>query len=1452
MMGCGRGAATTSENADAASPPSSEAGDAAALTPSASYQGRFHSLRVTANGVESTVHTPPRHVTPRHLATVHLPETADGEHVVRAPGGVAVHARLVGAAPSKASLEADVVRYRGAFFGHDLEQRTSEYGTEDFLRLTAPLAKNEARWSMAVEGIAGLRLVDSVLELVDADGDPRLRVTRPTIVDRNGKGRFGELTVEGCAVDTSTIVPWGRPTTPMGASNCTVVVRWDDAGLEYPLVVDPAWVTTMPMSAPRYAHAAASTTDSGTCSAGCVVVSGGYLGPVASVAETASTEVFNMKTSSFTMGGPLPGGSRNSHQSVDFTAGAVITAGGYHAPSVSTASEYWTSTGGWKAIGGITNAQYVTLVTMPGYGAMLIGAATAVSPLIVFRTSATPTWSTSGTAPPVALQAPLVAVLPSDDFCAAQSGDTHVYCYLAGSWTTLPGTITLGGRSGDFFDGTNWYLYSSGSTSDASIDLVTMSGTPKISSTTTTVSIPSHGPAHTPWSAGRAIFAGGNLLQDNSNAGVSYYMAGGTLLTDTLNNARVEHTTTALPNAVLVAGGGVGNDLGCNSYTSSLSTAELLTFAPAGAACLNSGECASGLLCADGVCCNSACNGICESCTQAGHVGTCTPQPAGNPAAGHGTCPGTAGGVCGDQCDGTTRTSCTYPPTSTVCSAQSCSGQTLTKSASCTGAFGTPAGTCPAASTSNCAPFKCNAAGTDCATTCLVNTDCTTGYRCSGGSCVSTGAAGASCSVPSDCSSGLSCVNGACCTSSSCPTGYSCNVTGAAGSCKLPLGTACTSDATCGSGHCVDGVCCNGLCNGQCEQCNGAGTAGQCTPVAYGQQPSGARTKCGGTGACQASCDGTNRTACGAYPPPTTVCAAASCASSTATATSYCDGLGSCSTGSTSPCAPFVCGTTACLASCTSDANCQPGYFCSTMTGTCSSTGALGTACGKASQCSSGFCVDGVCCATGSCGAGLTCAASGSGTCAKPLGATCASNTECGSAHCADGVCCNTGCTGLCESCNQTGAAGSCTPIPSGSAPATGHGSCTGTGVCAATCNGTTRTSCGATPGTSTACGAPSCTGASLVGTSYCDGVGTCTAPGAATCGGYKCASSSACGNSCTVSADCATGYACKAGMCVTTGGLGTTCTDPTQCMSGNCVPSSAPGVSVCCSASSCGAGSYCADTTAGTAAGSCVKGAGSSCASSAECGSGFCTDGVCCESVCNGQCEACDVPGAIGKCVGVTGAPHGARTACSDGAGSICAALACDGSADRTKCAAFKNGLDVECQAECADVKTLSVAHCDGMGSCGATKTTSCVPYVCENKACATVCKSNADCATDYQCDTTTGICSPITSTCSADFSSAQRNDGSAPQQCSPYLCQTATGACPTTCTGSQQCASGFSCQSGSCVASTSSGSSGCAISGGPRTGSGDSTTISAAVAGLAMALLATRRAQHRRRARR
>jgi cysteine-rich repeat protein len=64
--------------------------------------------------------------------------------------------------------------------------------------------------------------------------------------------------------------------------------------------------------------------------------------------------------------------------------------------------------------------------------------------------------------------------------------------------------------------------------------------------------------------------------------------------------------------------GGTASGDGCSSTCT--------TEAAQGAACSTNEGCATGF-CVDGVCCNTACTGTCQSCSVAGSVGTCSPAP---------------------------------------------------------------------------------------------------------------------------------------------------------------------------------------------------------------------------------------------------------------------------------------------------------------------------------------------------------------------------------------------------------------------------------------------------------------------------------------------------------------------------------------------------------------------------------------------------------------------------------------------------------------------------------------------------------------------------------------------------------------------------------------------------------------------------------------------------------
>lgn len=124
-------------------------------------------------------------------------------------------------------------------------------------------------------------------------------------------------------------------------------------------------------------------------------------------------------------------------------------------------------------------------------------------------------------------------------------------------------------------------------------------------------------------------------------------------------------------------------------------------------------------------------------------------------------------------------------------------------------------------------------------------------------------------------------------------------------------------------------------------------------------------------------------------------------------------------------------------------------------------------------------------------------------------------------------------------------------------------------------------------------------------------------------------------------------------------------------------------------------------------------------CTTPSECASGFCVDGFCCDRACDGQCEACGEPSALGACVTVTsGAPRGARTACT-GTGTSCGGT-CGG--DPNACAY----PTTECApGSCTAGVATNPALCTN-GACPAQTTTTCADTTdtkyCGQRGCAGV----------------------------------------------------------------------------------------------------------------------------------
>jgi len=147
------------------------------------------------------------------------------------------------------------------------------------------------------------------------------------------------------------------------------------------------------------------------------------------------------------------------------------------------------------------------------------------------------------------------------------------------------------------------------------------------------------------------------------------------------------------------------------------------------------------------------------------------------------------------------------------------------------------------------------------------------------------------------------------------------------------LGSDCSNDHECDSGHCSEGVCCNSACDEPCFSClesrtGDNGTNGFCAPVIADTDPRddcGVASRCGTTG----HCDGAG--AC-AVQPEGLDCGDAACASSVASVDrSECDGAGTCRAPDPVPCDEgYACRDNTCATFCESARDCdkETGYYC--------------------------------------------------------------------------------------------------------------------------------------------------------------------------------------------------------------------------------------------------------------------------------------------------------------------------------------------------------------------------------------------------------------------------------------------------------------------------------------------------------------------------------------------
>ncbi len=1111
-----------------------------------------------------------------------------------------------------AATEDGVVTYAGVAAATDLLVMAADTRIEELLLLRGPEAPKQFRWNVEVgAGLELGRATDGAQVFQDAAGNPLLRIAPAFLVDAMGERRAVSMSINDGVLTLSI----------------------DDTGLSYPLLVDPvlevfSWQQKTP---PANAGAITYHSLAFDSTRKKVVLYGGTAD-----LNTALSGTFEYDGTTWTpVSASQPGGLFHFSMAYDTTLQTVIFGG----TNGSTASDKTWAYGGASWVQKCTTAPCSTAGNHPAArSGAAMAADTTNHKMLLFGgsingipqqdlwqwdgTNWTPLCTTSGciAAGPTARQLAQMAFNPNSGNYLLFGGTTGVlqndlWEWNGTSWTadcttacTPPGARSDFGMTYDtsrkrlvVFGGANSGGLDWGDTEewDGTAWTQRANGTPT-ARRSTPLAFDSNR---------RRVVAYGGLFNGTTglttNETWEYSTSGGAC------TANTDCDTGFCVDGVCCQTACTGSCMACNqnptpgvcspvvsavdpdtctgaSYCNAGGTC--VTKLTPGTACSNTVQCASGVCSSvDGVCCNSDCTGLCQSCVAAktgAAAGVCSAVTVGTDPDAECTDQGAAScgtdGVCGGV------GICQKYVAATVCLAQSCSNATLmqTNASTCNGT-----GTCVGGSAVACnTGYVCN--GVSCATSCAGSDAlCVSGYYCAGTVCTQ----------------------------------------------KKPSGS-CTATDQCATGNCVDGVCCDAPCTGLCQACTalkkGSGADGACGSIADGTDPDNECANppatgctpggfCNGAGACQANVkDGF---ACG-----TTSCSIGSQSGKA------CQG-GTCTTVNQVACDPYICGATACLTTCGADTDCTNGNYCNAGH-QCKPKQSGGATCTGASQCGNGLCVDGVCCdracdglceactaikkgtgADGTCGPvatgtdpdnectddgamtcmhngmcdtgnqcqlyahGVSCGAtvcsgnsvtgqicSGTGSCSvdttgtdcspftcqtngcknpcavdtdcvagdycsptgscvtqKPIGGTCTNANECAKNYCADGYCCDSDCKGQCQACDNPSSQGICSP--SVGAPHTGRAACDGaTGVCAGSCDGTNGAAC-TYAGSTTSCGT-SCDNNQETD-SVCNSQGACIVQPAQLCAGnLVCdASTQQCKTSCTVDADCATGYSCDA-----------------------------------------------------------------------------------------------------------------------------------------------------------------------------------------------------------------------------------------------------------------------------------------------------------------------------------
>jgi uncharacterized repeat protein (TIGR01451 family) len=381
-----------------------------------------------------------------------------------------------------------------------------------------------------------------------------------------------------------------------------------------------------------------------------------------------------------------------------------------------------------------------------------------------------------------------------------------------------------------------------------------------------------------------------------------------------------------------------------------------------GSPCGAGHQCLNGI-CADGACCDRACDGACEACDWPGKLGVCSPAPAGSPgdpACAPFLCDGSAI-ACPTSCASNRLCAAGFYCTDGACAAWKANGASCTAAEQCASGHCVDGVCCNSACLGQCEacdlPGKAGACSPATGAPHGLRAACASDGSACGGTC--DGAARAGCAYPGasaqcrapSCETGVAVLAAGCDGQGACPAAQvqacaplTCGRSACRGECtdsshcqagsfcsggvcqpKWERAESCAGDEQCATGRCADGVCCDGPCLGQCEACDAVGQEGTCGVVAGA--PRGGRPACAGAGLCQGQCGGELADRC-IYPGADATCSPDTCEDGVRRARASCDGQGRCGDSTAADCGGFACSGLDCRTSCAWDADCAPKAVC--------------------------------------------------------------------------------------------------------------------------------------------------------------------------------------------------------------------------------------------------------------------------------------------------------------------------------------------------------------------------------------------------------------------------------------------------------------------------------------------------------------------------------------------